>query len=103
MLYDVGAAVVSHISGDHDKAQGHWVDAGVDVVAMEVPGLPAGLTKLKYTDEVVDVAKVVDKVDDTKGAVKKVGTSRAARRESMREKNIPTSQQPKSQNKNESG
>ena len=103
VLYDVGAAVVSHISGDHDKAQGHWVDAGVDVVAMAVPGLPAGLTKLKYTDEVVDVAKVVDKIDDTKGAVKKVGTSRAARRESMREKNIPTSQQPKSQNKNESG
>ncbi len=47
VLYDVGAAVVSHISGDHDKAQGHWVDAGVDVVAMAVPGLPAGLTKLK--------------------------------------------------------
>ena len=72
VLYDVGAAVVSHISGDHEKAKGYWVDAGVDAVAIAVPGLPAGLTKLKYTDEVVDAAKVVDKVDETKDAIKGV-------------------------------
>ena len=104
VLYDVGAAVVSHISGDHEKAKEHWVDAGVDAIATTVPFAPAGATKVvRYADDAVDVAKVVDKVDETKGAVKKVGTSRAARRESMREENIPTSQQPKSQNKNESG
>ena len=104
VLYDVGAAVVSHISGDHEKAQGHWVDAGVDAVAMAVPGLPAGLTKLKYTDEVVDAAKTITKVDNAKDIAKagkfnsKADTYSTTAKESFRkakeQNGIPKSQQP---------
>ena len=103
LLYDIGAAVVNHIKGNHDQAQSHWQDAGVDALAMAIPGLPAGVSKLKYADDVVDATKVVNKSDDTVETVKTVETSSAARRESMRDANIPTSQQPKSQSKNESG
>ena len=103
VLYDIGAAVVNHISGDHDKAKDHWIDAGTDVAAMLIPGIPAGMTKLEYADDVVDIAKTFDKSENVEDVTKIAETSRAARRESMRNANIPTSQQPISQSKNESG
>jgi hypothetical protein len=46
---------------------------------------------------------VDDAVDATKTSEKTVETSREARREAMRQEGIPTSQQPKSQSKNDSG
>ena len=46
VLYDIGSAIVSHISGDHEKAQEYWMDAGSDVVAMAVPFVPAGASKV---------------------------------------------------------
>lgn len=54
----------------------------------------AGKATVKAVDKVNDAAKVTDKT---------LETSRAARRESMREEGIPTGQQPKSQSKNSSG
>ena len=83
VLYDVGAAVVSHISGDHDKAQGHWVDAGVDVVAMAVPFVPAGASKVvkiakKSGDVGSDIirgrkneAKILYEIGEVKNTVQK--------------------------------
>jgi len=57
ILYDVVAAVHNHIIGNHEQAQSHWEDAGADALAMAVPFVPAGVTKLKYADDVVDAAK----------------------------------------------
>ena len=66
LLYDIGSAVVNHIKGNHEQAQTHWQDAGVDALAMAIPGIPAGLSKLKHTDDVIDVAKTIGrKVDET--------------------------------------
>ena len=42
VLYDVGAAVVNHIKGDHQTANSHWGDAAIDVSAMLIQGSPAG-------------------------------------------------------------
>ena len=103
LLYDIGSAVVNHIKGNHEQAQTHWQDAGVDALAMAIPGIPAGVTKLKYADDVVDTAKAFHKSENVADVAKTAETSRAARRESMRDANIPTSQQPMSQSKNESG
>ena len=76
-----------------------WVDA----IAMLIPGIPAGATKLRYADDVVDTAKAFNKSENVVDVAKTAETSRAARRESMRGANIPTSQQPMFQSKNESG
>jgi hypothetical protein len=57
LLYDVGAATYNHIKGNHKKAREHWKDAGYDVLATAIPFLPAGLSKLKHVDEVVDVSR----------------------------------------------
>ena len=101
VVYDVVAAAVNHITGDHEQAKEHWKDAAVDGFAMAVPGLPAGASKfIKTVDKVTDTAKATDRVAD---GAKVVDTSRSARREVMREEGIPTSQQPVSQSKNLSG
>ena len=42
-----------------------------DVAATIVPGLPAGLNKLRHADEVVDASKTADKVVDASKAGKK--------------------------------
>ena len=70
VLYDIGAAVVNHISGDHDKAKDHWIDAGTDVAAMLIPGIPAGMTKLEYADDVVDLVKTTNVEDVAKSQIK---------------------------------
>ena len=71
LLYDVGAAIYNHIQGDHAQAQSHWKDAGADALAMAVPFVPAGVTKLKYADDVVDAAKATNKVDNAADAANK--------------------------------
>ena len=52
-------------------------------------------------DDVVDTAKAFNKSENVVDVAKTAETSRAARRESMRGANIPTSQQPMFQSKNE--
>ena len=101
VVYDVVAATVNHIAGNHEQAKEHWKDAAADGLAMAIPGLPAGTSKfVKVVDKGVDAAKAADRATD---GAKVVGTSRHARREVMREEGIPTSQQPKSQSQNASG
>ena len=75
LIYDVYAAVDAHISGNHDKATEHWIDAGVDLAATIIPGVPAGGSKLaRMADDVVDVAtdatKTADKVTDASKSMK---------------------------------
>ncbi len=105
VVYDIGAAVVNHIKGDHKAARSNWGDLGMDVGAMLIPYVPAGASKvIKATDKAIDATKAVDNATDAAKAVDKTAeTSRAARREAMRDEGIPTSQQPKSQSKNDSG
>ncbi len=46
ILYDAGAAIYNHATGDHETAKSHWVDAAADVAAALIPGVPAGTTKV---------------------------------------------------------
>jgi RHS repeat-associated protein len=72
VVYDVGAAVVNHIKGYHDKAKSHWADAGLDVGAAFIPFVPAGASKVvKGIDIIADGAKTVDKVTDAAKTVDK--------------------------------
>ena len=45
LVYDIGAAVVNHIQGNHAAAVDHWVNAGADVVAVATPYAPATATR----------------------------------------------------------
>ena len=45
LVYDVGAAVVNHIKGEHEIAQSHWGDAAMDLGSILIPYVPAGVTK----------------------------------------------------------
>jgi len=101
-LYDIGAAIVDHVKGDHEQAQSHWQDAGADAVAMAIPGLPAGISKLKYADDVADFAKSAKKADNTIEDVAKFGsqadtysvTRNQAFKNAKEQNGIPKSQQP---------
>lgn len=56
VIYDFGAAIVDHVKGDHAAARGHWSDLGMDAGAMMIPYVPAGASKLRYADDVVEAA-----------------------------------------------
>ena len=71
LVYDVGAAVYHHVTGNHDAAKGNWVDAGADVVATLLPFVPAGSTKLLKGG--ATVAKGLDKASDVKKWSEKYG------------------------------
>ena len=45
VVYDVGAAVVNHIKGDHAAAKSNWKNLAFDAAAMFIPYVPAGATK----------------------------------------------------------
>ena len=62
MLYDVGAAVVNHIKGDHQAAKANWVDLGLDAGAMLIPYVPAGTSKVLKAG--VKGGKALDKATD---------------------------------------
>ena len=87
-----------------------------DVAAAFVPFIPGGagtaIKGIRATDKTiegsVDIVVASDKVNAAANVVKNTRntterTSRAARRSAMRQEGIPTSQQPKSQMKSESG
>ena len=59
VVYDIGSALVNHISGDHEKAQDNWKDAGYDLIAAIVPVVPAGTTKgIKAVDKIENALKL---------------------------------------------
>ena len=45
VVYDVGAAIYHHATGNHVAAMENWMDAGLDVAAVIIPGLPADTSK----------------------------------------------------------
>ena len=68
LVYDVGSAIYNHAKGNHSQAKQNWVDVGVDVVSMVVPGLAAPVAKgiIKGADKVVDVGKSVENIGSIK-------------------------------------
>ncbi len=74
LLFDVGAAIYDHVTGDHKSAKEHWVDAAIDVTAVIIPGVPAGVSKaVKTVDKTVDATKAIK-------ATKAVGTTKAGQK-----------------------
>lgn len=68
MLYDVGAAVVNHIKGDHKTARSHWGNAAFDVGAMLIPYVPAGTSKVVKAG--ASGAKALDRATDARKATR---------------------------------
>ena len=60
LVYDVGSAIYNHAKGNHAQAKQNWVDVGVDVVSMAVPGLAAPVAKglVKGIDKAADAADI---------------------------------------------
>ena len=63
IVYDVGAAIVNHATGNHEEAKENWEDAGFDLLAAAIPFVPAG------TSKVLNGAKAVEKA--TQGNARK--------------------------------
>ena len=74
VIYDAGAAVYNHVKKDHDRAREHWKNAAYDGLAVVVPGLPAGFSKLRHVDEAADAigafAKAANATDNAADAAK---------------------------------
>ena len=62
VLYDAGAAIYNHITGDHEAAKSNWIDAGFDLGAALLPGVPAGISK---AGKVLGASKNVTKAKST--------------------------------------
>lgn len=76
LVYDVGAAVVNHIQGNHTAAVDHWVNAGADVVAVATPYAPATATRAVVTgirqgNKAVQAAKKTQQVSKAANATAK--------------------------------
>ena len=68
VLYDVGAAVVNHIKGDHKTARSHWGNAAFDAGAMLIPYVPAGTSKVVKAG--ASGAKALDRATDARKATR---------------------------------
>ncbi len=66
VLYDAGAAIYNHITGDHEAAKSNWIDAGMDFGAALLSGVPAGTSKVLKAGS--NAAKGIDKAADVKKA-----------------------------------
>ena len=71
VVVDAGRVAYHAVKGNKEAAKEAAVDLAFDVAATIVPGLPAGLNKLRHADEAVDAAKTADKVVDASKAGKK--------------------------------
>lgn len=71
VIYDGGKIVYGYCTDDEELVEEGWTDLALDAGAMLIPGVPAGLQKLRHADEVVDAAKALDKATDTAKAADK--------------------------------
>ena len=85
-VYDIGSAIYNHAKGNHSQAKQNWVDVGVDVVSMAVPGLAAPVAKglVKGIDKATDVGKTINIVTESasKAPVEQIPTIRGKMNES---------------------
>ena len=77
LIYDIGSAIYSHITGDYDGAKQQWVSAGVDAVSMLIPGVTAPMAKgiIKGLDKAADAVSAVNQVDNIVDAGKVIETA----------------------------
>ena len=68
VVVDFGRVVYHTIKGNKQKAKEAAVDLAADGAALAIPYLPAGVTKLRHADDVVDAAKTADKAADASKA-----------------------------------
>lgn len=88
VIYDIGSALYNHVEGNHEAAMSNWQDAGSDALAMAIPFVPAGTSKLaKGAGKVIEVAKKTENVQ--------VVSRKGAMRQAKRDAGIPKSQTPK--------
>ena len=92
VVYDVGAAIYNHVKGDHETAKSHWVDAGSDAIAMIIPFVPAGTTKIvkgakvvRHGDKALVVSKGIDKATGANQAKVLLNNGRLGRQSRLRE------------------
>ena len=86
MLYDIGAAVVNHIKGDHQEAIANLVNLGLDAGAMLIPYVPAGTSKVIKTG--ATGARALDKATDArKAAIRTVDVAKTIDKETQSIKN----------------
>jgi len=80
VIYDLGKIGAGYATGNAGWVSSGSVDLGLDVGAMLIPYVPAGVTKLRYADDVVDAVQIVDgKADDVvRGAFKEGGDAKKA-------------------------
>jgi RHS repeat-associated protein len=71
VVVDAGRVAYHVVKGNTEAAKEAAVDLAFDALATVVPGVPAGLNKLRHADEAVDAAKAADKVVDASKAGKK--------------------------------
>ncbi len=70
VIYDVGKIAYGYISGNQNTVSEGYVDLGADSLAVLVPGLPAGITKLRYADDAAKNAPFT-KISIEKGLTRK--------------------------------
>jgi hypothetical protein len=66
VVVDVVRLVYHTVKGNKEKAKEAVVDLGYDGLALAVPYLPSGLSKVRHVDDVVDAAKGAGKAADGK-------------------------------------
>jgi hypothetical protein len=72
VIYDAGKTVYHAVKGEWKEAKSAVKDLGADGLAMFIPFVPAGATKLyKAADKVADGVKAADKAADGTKAVEK--------------------------------
>ena len=106
LVYDVGAAIYHHVTGDHNTAKENWTDAGFDALAAVVPFVPAGASKVVKTG--AKTVKTIDKANDAKKTTRNVTKVFPTRKKALdaRPKPLPAKQGQKKvtrQTRNKSG
>ena len=71
VVVDFGRVVYHTFTGNTSKAKEAAKDLAADGLALAIPYVPAGLTKLRHVDDAVDAVKTADKAADATKAGRK--------------------------------
>ncbi len=82
-IFDIGSVVIDTgrmayhavVTGNTKKMNAARADVAIDIVAMAIPFLPAGIAKVRYLDDIVDGTKALDKGLDGAKATDKAADS----------------------------